>query len=129
MITIYRGLTMNIIFGKEQADALQDKYTVLELDCFQFGHDGPILSAYCTVERMPLDELITLETTKAQHDHLIINYRGRAWPDCLTGIEQLRGKWSGELDSFYDELESRVTQYLKNDPGADWSPAILKPTT
>lgn len=120
---------MNIIFGKEQADVLQDKYTVLELDCFQFGQNGPILSAYCTIERMPLDELIALETTKTQHDHLIINYRGRSWNDCLTGIEELRGKWSGELDSFYDELESRVNNYLKNDPGSDWTPVILKPTT
>ncbi len=118
---------MNIIFGKEQADALQDKYTVLELDCFQFGQNGPILSAYCTVERIPLEELPVLEKNRIQHEHLILNYRGRAWQDCLTAIAQLRGKWSGELDSFYDELESRAVEYLSDDPGHDWDPAILKP--
>lgn len=117
---------MNIIFGKEQAESLQDKYTVLELDCFQFGQDGPILSAYCTVERIPLEELPALEKTKIQHDHLIINYRGRAWQDCLIAIDQLRGKWSGELDSFYDELKSRLDQYVTNEPDPNWTPVIIK---
>lgn len=119
---------MNIIFGKEQAEALQDKYTVLELDSFQFGQNGPILSAYCTVERIPLEELSTLEKNCIQHDHLILNYRGRAWQDCLATIAQLRGKWSGELDSFYNELESRTVQYLNKDPGHDWDHVILKKT-
>lgn len=118
---------MHIIFGKEQADELSAKYTVLELDTFQFGEHGPTVTAYCTVETIPLEELATLIDTKSQHDHLLINYRGRAWHDCLTGIEQLTGKWRGELDTFYADLRSRVDAYIKNPPPADWSPVILKP--
>ena len=90
---------MHIIFGKEQADQLSEKYTVLELDTFQFGASGPAITAYCTVENIPLEELPTLAETKTQHQHLLINYRGRAWEKCLTAIDQLTGKWRGELDS------------------------------
>jgi hypothetical protein len=117
---------MNIIFGKEQADELATKYTVLELDTFQIGVDGPIIASYCVVETIPLEELGTLVETKVQHDHLMINYRGRAWADCLTGITQLTGKWRGELDSFYADLRLRVENNIKNPPVAHWSPIIQK---
>lgn len=117
---------MHIIFGKEQADELSNKYTVLELDTFQFGTDGPVVTAYCTVETIPLEELAMLSATQAQHEHLLINYRMRNWADCLVGIDQLLGKWRGELDSFYTDLRSRAQSYLVNSPKSEWSHIILK---
>jgi hypothetical protein len=117
---------MHIIFGKEQAEQLSNKYTVLELDTFQFGEMGPVVTAYCTVETVPLEELPTLEITKKQHADLIINYRLRSWNNCLTAIKLLRGKWRGELDSFYADLENRIQDCVSNNPPANWSPIILK---
>jgi hypothetical protein len=117
---------MHIIFGKQQADELGQKYTVLELDTFQMGIDGTLITAYCAVENIPLEELSRLPETKTQHEHLLINYRGQAWNDCLIGIQQLTGKWQGELDSFYQDLASRVELFIANPPGAGWSPVILK---
>jgi hypothetical protein len=117
---------MHIIFGKEQADGLSDKYTVLELDTFQFGTDGPVVTAYCTVETIPFEELAMLSATQAQHEHLLINYRGRAWQDCLIGIQELTGKWAGELDTFYLDLKTRVEKLKTQNLGNSWSPVILK---
>jgi hypothetical protein len=120
---------MNIIFGREQADALANKYTVLELDTIQFGKDGSVITAYCTVENIPFEELSETEQRKIQHEHLILNYRGRAWKDCLEALDQLTGKWGGELDSFYENLRSRVETYITNPPDADWSSVIHKPVS
>jgi hypothetical protein len=117
---------MHIIFGKEQADELGTKYTVLELDTFQIGANGTIITSYCAVETIPLEELAVLDHTKTQHAHLMINYRGRAWADCLIGIAELTGKWRGELDSFYADLGRRVNSYIANPPPPSWSPVILK---
>ncbi len=117
---------MHIIFGKEQADELSNKYTVLELDTFQFGEGGPTVTAYCTVETVPLEELAVLDATKKQHQDLMINYRLKNWFACLTAIEQLRGKWQGELDTFYADLESRIQGYVIVPPSARWTPVILK---
>ena len=117
---------MHIIFGKEQADQLSSKYTVLELDTFQFGPNGPITTAYCTVETIPIEELATLLEVKAQHDHLLINYRGRKWNDCLIGISNLTGKWRGELDTFYHDLQIRTKNYIENPPPTEWSGIIVK---
>lgn len=117
---------MNIIFGSEQAKELSNKYTVLELDTFQIGLQGPTVTAYCTVESIPIEELAQLESTVNQHLHLMINYRLKNWADCIKGIDALKGKWRGELDSFYQDLESRVKVLIENPPPADWSPIIIK---
>jgi hypothetical protein len=117
---------MNIIFGKKQAIELSNKYTVLELDTFQFDINGPVVTAFCTVETVPLDELVCLVDTKTQHEHLLINYGLQNWSDCLVGIDQLTGKWRGDLDSFYSDLRVRVENNIKNPPDVNWSPIILK---
>lgn len=117
---------MHIIFGKEQADELSNKYTVLELDTFQFGKSGPVVTAYCTIETVPLEELATLESTKNQHRDLMINYNLKNWSACLNAIKELQGKWLGELDTFYQDLENRVQGYVIMPPPEDWSPIIQK---
>lgn len=120
---------MHIIFGKQQAEELSQKYTVLELDTFQLGENGPLVTAYCAVETIPLEELPLLSQNKILHEHLLINYRGRAWNDCLLAVQNLTGKWRGELDSFYQDLSSRAQLFIDNPPPADWSPVILKATS
>jgi hypothetical protein len=117
---------MHIIFGKEQADELSKKYTVLELDTFRIGPQGPVVTAYCTVETIPLEELTRLDQTRKQHTDLMINYGLRNWSGCLKAIDQLKGKWRGELDSFYQDLESRIQGFVISEPPTDWTPAIQK---
>jgi len=117
---------MHIIFGKEQAEELTKKYTVLELDTFQFGKNGPVITAYCTVESIPLGEMSTLAETKLAHDQLIKEYHQRQWNKCFELLDQLQGKWNQELDSFYQDFRSRIEQNTACDPGTSWSPIILK---
>ena len=115
---------MNIILGQEQAQALSDKYTVLRLDrvCVP-GHDGPI-NSYCVVDNIPLHEMVQLDMWRDLHENLIENYTQRNWNYCEQAIEHLRGKWNGQLDSFYDILQQRVSDHKKNDPGPDWTDVI-----
>jgi uncharacterized protein (DUF4213/DUF364 family) len=53
---------MHIIFGKDTADGLKDKYTVLELDRIQINPDGPILDSFCVLdnESTRLEEIGTM---------------------------------------------------------------------
>jgi hypothetical protein len=116
---------MHIIFGKEKAEQLSTRYTVLELDTFKLTN-GTTVTSYCAVETLPIDEIINLNVFATQHEHLLINYRGRAWVDCQTGIAELKGKWRGELDSFYTDLAARVHAHMANPPPADWTAVIEK---
>ena len=117
---------MHIIFGNEQVKDLEEKYTVLELDTFRFMPAGTIAKAYAVVEIIPLDDLPLLSKQKDLHHNLMENYRRRDWNFCEQAIENLAGKFGGELDSFYAELQSRINNYKDNDPGQNWDYAIEK---
>lgn len=117
---------MHIIFGREKAQALQNKYTVLELDLIQIGQDGPVMSVYCVIENISILDLPRVESMKALHENLILNYQDRDWKYCMDALEHLHGFWSGELDSFYQNLRDRVQPFLDNPPPDNWTPVIQK---
>jgi hypothetical protein len=117
---------MHIIFGKDEALQLENKYTVLELDLIQFGQDGPVAPAYCVVENISILDLPRVESMRALHENLIANYRVRDWKYCLDAMEHLQGFWGGELDSFYQNLRDRIQPFLDNPPSESWSPVIQK---
>jgi hypothetical protein len=120
---------MHIIFGEEQATILAEKYTVLELDTLQFEPNGPLATAYCVIENVSITDLPRIESMRNLHSQLIVNYRRRDWNYCDQALDQLVGFWSGEIDSFYNELRTRIAKYIEQDPGESWDGIIKKHTT
>ena len=115
---------MHIIF-KNQAAEIEKKYTVLDLDTFRLS-DGNLHTACCVIENLPIAEMNQVNNLRELHQTLIVEYGQRNWDYCEQAIEQLAGKWGGELDTFYAELSKRI-QHLKTlDLAADWSPIISK---
>lgn len=116
---------MNIIFGKQEADKLDSKYTVLALDTITIKSSTPI-TVYCVVEAMPLDEWSQAEALKKLHANLMEEYYKRNWDFCEQAIEQLKGFWGKELDTFYEELLDRVTKFKETPPEESWNGIIAK---
>jgi hypothetical protein len=110
---------MNIIFG-DAVTEIPDSYTVLELDTFRLVSEGTVKTAYCVIEKLPLQEFANLDAYKKVHEDIIRYYKQREWNYCEHAIEGLMGKWNGEVDTFYVDLLSRVKNYKDNDPGPDW---------
>lgn len=117
---------MNIIFGREQAAKLAENYTVLELDTIRVGSDGPELTAFCVVESISILDMHKLESMKNLHSNLMIEYRKKNWNYCDQALEHLVGFWGGELDSFYENIKTRIVEYTEQDPGDDWTGVIEK---
>ena len=117
---------MHIIFGKDEALQLKNKYTVLELDLIQFGQDGPVAPAYCVIENISILDLPKVQSMQTLHENLISNYRERDWKYCLDATEHLQGCWGGELDSLYQTLRDRIQTFLDNPPPENWSPIIQR---
>ena len=115
---------MNIIFGRETAEALAEKYTVLELDTIKVGDNK--ITAFCAVETVPIMEMPKLASMKTLHENLIIEYRKRNWNYCIQAMEHLSGFWNHELDTFYNSLKSRIDQYTQEEPAEDWDGSIDK---
>jgi hypothetical protein len=115
---------MNIIF-KENSQAIGKKYVVLDLDTFSVP-DGSTHTVCCVVENIPITELSETENLKALHANLITSYGQRRWNQCEQAIEQLVGKWGGEVDSFYKDLQTRINCLKTLNLTEDWSPVIPK---
>lgn len=116
---------MNIIFG-ENINEIEEKYTVLELDTFRLGQDRVIKTAHCVIESIPINEMSLTESMVELHHNLIENYKKRDWNYCEQAIEQLMGKWGGELDTFYVELGTRISNLKSLSLTDEWSPIIEK---
>jgi adenylate cyclase len=117
---------MYIIFGHEQANQLATKYTVLELDTVQMPLNKGTQTAYAVLESTSIGDLFRLEEIKKHHADLIENYRNQKWEDCQRCIAILTGAFKGELDSFYQSLETRIHKYMSQTPDPTWTPVIAK---
>jgi hypothetical protein len=115
---------MNIIF-KENSKEIGKKHVVLDLDTFSVP-DGSIHTVCCVVENIPITELSETENLKALHADLIASYGQRNWNRCEQAIEQLVGKWGGEVDSFYQELQTRISRLKTMTLSDNWTPVIPK---
>lgn len=100
---------MHIVYGKEQADRLKDKYTVLELDTVKVEEVNQNLTLYAVVnsESLGLIDLPQLEQWCKLHQDLIKNLKKKDKNFCLQAVEHLLGKFGGEIDSFYEHVRGR----------------------
>lgn len=115
---------MNIIFGREQAEAMQSKHTILELDTFRIGEQT--VTAFCAVDNIPIMEMPKVESMKQLHANLLVEFRKKNWNYCEQALEHLTGRWGHEVDTFYDTMRQRVAEYTENDPGDNWDGVIIK---
>lgn len=112
---------MQIIFGDPPA-GLADKYVVLELDTIKYSEEKDPVTAYCVVggEHVSLEEMSEIKQYSDMHRALMLNYYRQNWSFCVQAIADLRGKFKGELDSFYGVLLTRIAEYKKGNIDSNW---------
>ena len=93
---------MDIIFSRQAADELSERYTVLELETFDV--EGKTLETFCVVpgDRIPLEEVTKLDHWKKLHHTFVQANKEKNSKLCEDLRPYLKGKWGGELDEFYD---------------------------
>ena len=111
-----------ILATQEDIKPVQERYLVLELDTFRIK--GTEIPSWCIIDAgdIGLSEMTELAHFKEQHENLIRNYKKGDLNFVEQMLEHLKGKFGGNVDSFYTELYAR-TQQTKTDP---WDPVIEK---
>ena len=101
---------MQLIFNKEAAMEMADRFTVLELDTI--NTNGKDTTVYCVVpaENMSLGDLPTLAESIRMHAFLIEQLKNKDYEKCIEALSHLYGKFGGEVDSFYTEIAKRITE-------------------
>ena len=111
---------MHIILDHDLLPEIQQKNLMLELDRFRVdGRPDPV-TAYCLLDVANLQDFLQLGSLQQLHHDLMKNFRLKNWNYCDQAIGHLRGKWSGQLDSFYDDLGARIQHLQTQDLVEDW---------
>lgn len=118
---------MNIILEPSLTQDIREKYLLLELDSFVIqGLSAPIKS-FCVLDRCSEQETTNIKQWVDLHGNLMPEFRKRNWNYVEQSIEHLKGQWGGMLDSFYAEIEQRVSELRDTELDDDWDGSIKKP--
>ncbi len=118
---------MNIIIGSEEAEKLREKYTVLPLETMKFKSNPelPQVTTYCLIEQIPVTEISKTQEYTDLHNKFYENYQKGDLNFCTNALEHLKGKWGGEIDSYYKIMEDRISKY-KNLGALEFDPILYK---
>jgi len=103
---------MYIFFGDNVADKLKDNYLVLELE--EIISENKKARAYCVVpaDKISIAELPNIPKYKVLHSELVKRFEQNDYEFCKIALSNLMGKFGGELDSFYQELERKIAHTI-----------------
>jgi hypothetical protein len=101
---------MDIIFGRENATKLREKYTVLDLETVE--KDGHSIEVFCLIpaDKIAIMDLPNLENWVKLHNEFLEGYKNKHYDFCHDCITELMGKFGGEVDTFYDEILRRINE-------------------
>ena len=96
---------MQIIMGKENAALLRERYTLLELETFEWSG-----TAYCVLapEDIALTDMPDLERLCRLHQALIDALNRGDYATVSEALPHLIGRFSGSVDTFYDIIGQRI---------------------
>ena len=99
---------MQLVWDQEVVEKLKNSHTVLELETFEVK--GKPVTVYCVVpaEKIGLDGFSKLDSLKELHSAFIKAYNEKNYKICQDAAEHLIGAFSGEVDSFYEEILNRI---------------------
>jgi len=105
---------MQLIFGRENAEKLREKYTILDLETIE--KDGVELEVFCLIpgEKLGLMDLPQLENWIKLHNDFLNGYQTKQYDYCRQCIEHLMGKFGGEVDTFYEEILKRIDAVVQD---------------
>lgn len=99
---------MNIIFSREVANELREKYLVLELETIMIP--GKKIECFCVVpgDKISVTEMPVLNQLAELHQQFVNHLKAYEYSQCLNLIPKLQGKFGGELDTFYQLIQKRI---------------------
>ena len=125
-----KGYGVKILFGEETVKNLGDKHTVLELDQIAVKGKTEPVAIYTVIDPdiVKLEELPALKNLVDLHVKLRENYVKQNWKFCEDAIDNLMGKFSGELDSYYIIIQDRIKGFKANPPAKNWDGVFVATT-
>jgi adenylate cyclase len=105
-----------VIGPKTEAYVRNDYFTLpLDLIAVKGKKDGVNIHTV-----LPCESHARWEKWRNQHIHMMADYNAQRWDLAIKSCTQLRGKFDGLMDGYYDMWIERCMEMRANPPGADW---------
>ena len=108
-----------IVLGPETANRLDGEYFTLELDCIAVKGKKEGVNIF-TVFRNPEFNAESWNQSREQHNAMLYAYRQQNWDVAIMAVNQLRGRFNGQMDHYYDLWLQRISEMRNAGLPKDW---------
>jgi adenylate cyclase len=108
-----------MVIGDKTNAHVKDEYFTLPLDLIAVKGKKEGVHIH-TVLSATDDEAKRWQADKAMHLHMMADYNAQRFKDAAAECKQLKGKFGGQMDGYYDMWIERCIEMAKSPPGKGW---------
>ena len=109
---------VKIVLGTKTAQLVKDEYFVLELDCIAVKGKTQGVTIYTVLGR--IDEVQASKGDVQMHEAMLTLYRQQKFDQAIKFCQELRGRFDGEMDHYYDAWQQRCKEMKHVGLPKDW---------
>jgi adenylate cyclase len=111
-----------ILIGARTAEAVKDKFAVVEIDFITVKGKTEPEVVYTVVGRKVVAESSDFESVRASVQQMLTRYRARDWTGAIKAAEACRAaNGAFHLEGVADLYEERIQAFEQNPPPPDWN--------
>ena len=109
---------VKIVLGTKTAQLVKDEYFVLELDCIAVKGKTQGVTIYTVLGR--IDEVQASKGDVQMHEAMLTLYRQQKFDQAIKFCQDLKGRFDGEMDHYYDAWQQRCEEMKHVGLPKDW---------
>lgn len=109
---------VKIVLGQKTAQLVKDEYFVLELDCIAVKGKKEGVTIYTVLGRN--DEVKASKADTQMHEAMLALYRQQRFDQAVKFCQDLKGRFAGEMDHYYDAWIERCEEMKNVELPPDW---------
>jgi adenylate cyclase len=109
---------VKIVLGPKTAQLVKDEYFVLELDCIAVKGKKEGVTIYTVLGYR--DELNIAKGDVQMHEAMLVLYRQQRFDQAIKFCQDLKGRFAGEMDHYYDVWIERCEEMKNVELPPDW---------
>ncbi len=109
---------VKIVLGTKTAELVKDEYFVLELDCIAVKGKTQGVTIYTVLGR--IDEVQAGKGDVQMHEAMLALYRQQRFDQAINVCQELKGRFDGEMDHYYDAWQQRCEEMKNVELPPDW---------
>ncbi len=113
---------VQILIGARTAEAVKDKFAVVEIDFITVKGKTEPEVVYTVVGRKAVAESSDFEGVRASVQQMLSRYRARDWTGAITAAQACRAaNGAFHLEGVANLYEERIQAFEQNPPPPDWN--------